>query len=201
MDIAEAKKKLRVRAMERRRDAHEAAGPDAGEKLAHNVVATGLIGQTDVVSGFWSMGDEIDLLPLLTSLSKNGVVCVLPVLETKAAPLLFREWHPGIEMRRASFGMMEPTEKSPRRMPSVVLAPLLAFDAEGFRIGYGGGYYDRTLAALRAAGPVTVIGVGYEAQEVAEVPRDHFDQPLDWIVTEIGARKFDRAANAAGSSS
>ncbi len=201
MDIAEAKKKLRVRAMERRRDAHEAAGPDAGEKLAHNVVATGLIGQTDVVSGFWSMGDEIDLLPLLTSLSKNGVVCVLPVLETKAAPLLFREWHPGIEMHRASFGMMEPTEKSPQRMPSVVLAPLLAFDAEGFRIGYGGGYYDRTLAALRAAGPVTVIGVGYEAQEVAEVPRDHFDQPLDWIVTEIGARKFDRAANAAGSSS
>ena len=118
-------------------------------------------------------------------------------MEKKAAPLVFREWRPGIEMHRASFGMMEPTPDSPQHMPTIVVTPLLAFDAEGFRIGYGGGYYDRTLAALRAAGPVTAIGVAYEAQEVAEVPRDHFDQPLDWIVTEIGARKFDRTAKAA----
>jgi 5-formyltetrahydrofolate cyclo-ligase len=197
VDIADAKKKLRVRAMERRRGAHEAAGQEAGDKLARNVIATGIIGQTDVVSGFWSMGDEIDLLPLLTLLSKNGVICVLPVMEKKAAPLVFREWRPGIEMHRASFGMMEPTPDSPQHMPTIVVTPLLAFDAEGFRIGYGGGYYDRTLEALRAAGPVTAIGVAYEAQEVAEVPRDHFDQPLDWIVTEIGARKFDRMAKAA----
>lgn len=201
MDIAEAKKRFRVQAMDRRRAAVGTAGEDAGEKLARNVLATGLIARDDVVSGFWSMGDEIDLLPLLNRLTARGNICVLPVMKQKNAPLIFREWKPGTEMRHASFGVQEPPETAPEHTPTVVLTPLLAFDLEGFRIGYGGGYYDRTLAALRAAGPVTAIGVAYEAQAVAEVPHDRFDQPLDWIATEIGARKFDRASDPAESTS
>ena len=97
----------------------------------------------------------------------------------------------------AGFGTKEPPVSSPERVPTVVLAPLLAFDKEGYRIGYGGGYYDRTLAVLRAGGSVTVIGVAYAAQEVETVPRDGYDQPLDWIVTEAGARKFNRRTEPA----
>jgi 5-formyltetrahydrofolate cyclo-ligase len=199
VDIAEAKKKFRVGAMERRRAAFNAAGDHAAERLSQNVLNAGVIKSGDVVSGFWPMGDEINLVPLLTTLSKKGFVCVLPVMKQRGAPLTFREWHPGAEMHHASFGVQEPPETAREQRPTVVLTPLLAFDAEGFRIGYGGGYYDRTLAELRAAGPVTVVGVGYEAQGVTELPHDRFDQPLDWIVTEVGARKFDRAANPAES--
>ncbi|HKJ75545.1 MAG TPA: 5-formyltetrahydrofolate cyclo-ligase [Alphaproteobacteria bacterium] len=194
MDIVEAKKTCRAEAKARRNAVHDAASPDAGRRLARHVLDTGLIGPNDVVSGFWPMGAEIDLVPLLTELTGRGVTCVLPVIEKKAAPLVFREWRPDIEMVPKGFGTFEPPESSPQRDPTVVLAPLLAFDAEGYRIGYGGGYYDRTLAKLRAAGPLTVIGVGYEAQEVGAVPRDAYDQPLDWIVTEEGARKFSRLA-------
>lgn len=197
MDIAAAKRHLRVEAMERRRAAHETIGADAGARLAQNVLASGLIGPEDIVSGFWSMGDEIDLIPLLTALTERGNICVLPVMEQKNAPLIFREWRPGLELRRVSFGVMEPPPSSPEHVPTVMLAPLLAFDAEGYRVGYGGGYYDRSIAGLRASGPLTVIGVGYSAQEVEAVPHDHFDQALDWIVTEIGAREFERAKEAA----
>ena len=192
MDITEAKKRCRTEAKARRDAVFKASGAEAGARLAANVLATGLIRPGDVVSGFWPMGAEIDLRPLLTTLSEKGVICVLPVVRQKDAPLVFREWRPDTEMCSAGFGTKEPPVSSPEHDPTVVLAPLLAFDKEGYRIGYGGGYYDRTLAALREAGPVTVIGVAYAAQEVEAVPRDGYDQPLDWIVTEAGARKFDR---------
>jgi 5-formyltetrahydrofolate cyclo-ligase len=197
MDIAAAKKQLRAQAVEQRRAAFEAAGPDAGAHLAQNVIATALIGPEDIVSGFWPMGEEIDLLPLLTALDARGNVCALPVMERKNAPLIFREWRPGLELRPVGFGVLEPPPSSPKRIPTVVLTPLLVFDARGYRVGYGGGYYDRTLAQLRERGPVTAVGVGYSAQEIEAVPHDHYDQPLDWIVTERGARKFDRAAKIA----
>ena len=197
MDIIEAKKKYRTEAMARRDAVYKVSGAEAGERLAQNVLDTGLIHPGDVVSGFWPMGAEIDLVPLLTTLSEQGVTCVLPVIKKKDTPLLFREWRPDTEMCAAGFGTKEPPPSSPERRPTVVLAPLLAFDKEGYRIGYGGGYYDRTLAALRAVESVTVIGVAYAVQEVEAVPRDGYDQPLDWIVTEAGARKFDRRTEPA----
>ena len=197
MDITEAKKKCRAEAMGRRDAVYKASGAEAGERLARNVLDTELIRPGDVVSGFWPMGAEIDLRPLLTTLSERGVTCVLPVVKKKDAPLVFREWRPDTEMCAAGFGTKEPPPDAPEHAPTVVLAPLLAFDKEGFRIGYGGGYYDRTLAMLRAGGSVTVIGVAYAAQELEAVPRDGYDQPLDWIVTEAGARKFNRMAGPA----
>jgi 5-formyltetrahydrofolate cyclo-ligase len=77
-----------------------------------------------------------------------------------------------------------PPETSPELLPDVLLVPMLAFDRNGYRLGYGGGFYDRTLVKLRAIKPVVAIGVAYSAQEVPEVPRAPFDQPLDWIMTE-----------------
>jgi 5-formyltetrahydrofolate cyclo-ligase len=103
--------------------------------------------------------------------------------------LKFREWGPGVAMVAGDFGALIPAEGA-WVTPQVVIVPLLAFDARGFRLGYGGGFYDRTLQGLRAKGPVLAIGFAFEAQEVDAVPIDAFDQKLDLVVTEKGPRWF-----------
>jgi 5-formyltetrahydrofolate cyclo-ligase len=95
-----------------------------------------------------------------------------------------------MDLVQGNFRVLTPPPEAPEVTPAVILAPLLAFDRAGYRLGYGGGFYDRTIARLRAAGKVLVIGVAYAAQEVPAVPRDATDQKLDWIVTEDGARRI-----------
>ncbi len=130
------------------------------------------------------MGDEFDVRPLLTRLSERGHVCALPVVTARGEALVFRRWHKGDRLAQAGFGTHEPGAHAAEIVPDIVLAPLLAFDDEGRRLGYGGGYYDRTLRALRAAGRVLAVGVCYQAQRVDEVPSGDGDENLDWIVTE-----------------
>jgi 5-formyltetrahydrofolate cyclo-ligase len=118
----------------------------------------------------------------------QGLVGV-PVIVAAATPLKFREWGLGVAMVAGDFGALIPAEGA-WVTPQVVIVPLLAFDARGFRLGYGGGFYDRTLQGLRAKGPVLAIGFAFEAQEVDAVPIDAFDQKLDLVVTEKGPRWF-----------
>jgi 5-formyltetrahydrofolate cyclo-ligase len=144
------------------------------------------------ISGFWPMGDEIDVKPLLAQLHASGHPIGLPVVLKKGEPLIFRQWHPGSSLVNGGFGTEVPPPSAPELEPQVLVVPLLAFDAEGYRLGYGGGFYDRTLDKLRtgsAADPLAV-GVAFSAQHVSRVPRDDFDQPLDWIVTEKAAHHF-----------
>ena len=136
------------------------------------------------VSGYWPMRDEFDVRPLMTRLAERGHVCALPVVVARGEALAFRRWRPGDALVAAGFGTREPGAEAAATVPDIVLAPLLAFDEAGRRLGYGGGYYDRTLAALRAAGRVLAVGVGYQAQRVDEVPFGDGDERLDWIVTE-----------------
>jgi 5-formyltetrahydrofolate cyclo-ligase len=112
------------------------------------------------------------------------------VVAGKGKPLLFRVWRPGMVLKSGAFGLSEPGPDAPEIAPRIVFAPLLAFDRRGNRIGWGAGFYDRTLAGLRAKGPVTAVGVAYAAQEVAEVPAGAHDQPLDWIATERAVVKL-----------
>jgi 5-formyltetrahydrofolate cyclo-ligase len=137
-----------------------------------------------VVSGFWPMGDEIDIRPLLGELSRQDIACALPVVIGKNLPLDFRRWHPGDDLVSGPFGTSEPSADAPEIIPTLLLAPLLAFDQAGGRLGYGGGYYDRTLAGLRRDGSVQAVGVAYDAQEFDAVPMGDADQRLDWVVTE-----------------
>ena len=130
------------------------------------------------------MGDEIDPRPLMGRLHESGHVCALPVVAAKGEPLRFRAWSPGMTLQLKAFGLSEPPPEAAIVIPELLLVPLLAFDAGGYRLGYGGGYFDRTLTRLRDSDAVLAVGVAYAAQEVAEVPRDGSDQPLDWIVTE-----------------
>ena len=108
----------------------------------------------------------------------------LPVILSKGQPLLFRRWEPTTELVRGPFRVMTPPSTALEIVPELLLVPLLAFDRAGYRLGYGGGFYDRTIAKLRAAGDALAVGVAFAVLEVPAVPRDATDQPLDWIVTE-----------------
>ncbi len=172
-------------AQDRRDAAARADSPGAaGAALRERVLAAAAFPTACAVSAYWPMGSEIDPRPLIEALHARGHAIGLPVTLGRGAPLAFRTWEPGLALISGGFGTQIPAPDRPRLRPEVLLVPLLAFDRRGFRLGYGGGFYDRTLAALRAAGAVRALGLAYAAQEVAKVPHDGHDQGLDCIVTE-----------------
>lgn len=138
------------------------------------------------LSGYMPMRTEIDPVPAMAA--HQGPVGV-PVIMAPATPLRFREWSPGCAMMEGAFKAFIPVEGAWIE-PEVLIVPLLAFDARGYRLGYGGGFYDRTLQALRAQRPTIAIGFAFAAQQVPEVPVDAFDQRLDAVVTEVGVTRF-----------
>ncbi len=138
------------------------------------------------LAGYMAMRTEAD--PMAAMAAHQGAVGV-PVIEAAGQPLRFREWSPGCALVEGAFRAMIPAEGAWVE-PEVVIVPLVGFDARGYRLGYGGGFYDRTLAMLRARRPTLAVGFAFAAQEVAEVPIDAYDQKLDAIVTEQGLRLF-----------
>jgi 5-formyltetrahydrofolate cyclo-ligase len=159
----------------------------AGQGQAAEILADYLAGQAGkVLSGYMPMRTEIDPLPAMAA--HQGPVGV-PVIIGKGQPLRFREWTPGCPMVAGAFKALIP-ENGAWVEPEVLIVPLLAFDARGYRLGYGGGFYDRTLAGLRARGPVLAVGFAFAGQKVEAVPTDAFDQRLDAVVTEKGVTVF-----------
>jgi 5-formyltetrahydrofolate cyclo-ligase len=136
-----------------------------------------------LVAGFWPMGDEIDIRPLMRRLEAAGHALALPVTTPRGQPLVFRRWRFGAPLVPGRFGTSVPPEEAGMVTPDALLVPLLAFDAAGLRLGYGGGYYDRTLAALPG---VWALGVAFAGQQVAKVPAGMHDVPLHGIATEAG---------------
>lgn len=169
------------------RQAARAVRATAGGDVAAALIAALAPFRGQALAGYLPIGTEADPLPAMAA--HDGPVAV-PVIDAPAQPLRFRAWHAGIGLEKGTFGVMVPVSGE-WLVPRVVIVPLLAFDARGYRLGYGGGFYDQTLQALRAAGPVTAIGLAFAVQEVAKVPTDAYDQRLDMIVTERGARFFD----------
>lgn len=186
LDIKEEKAVLRALAKARRETASARMGAQGGEALAGHAIGFAAPFAGAVVSGFSSIGDEIDVRPLMRRLHGEGYRLALPVIAKKAHPLVFRAWAPGEPLVARTWGIEEPADTAPVVVPDVVLVPLLAFDAGGYRIGYGGGFYDRSLAEIRAAKPAIAIGVAYDEQRVDAVPTDTYDEPLDWVLTPSG---------------
>ncbi len=187
VSLIEAKQKLRDQAKARRAALAGDTGAAARRQctlFVETFAAELARSPAPAVSGYWPLGGEFDLRPLLTRLCQRGHVCALPVVAARGEALVFRRWQPGDRLAEAGFGTHEPGTHAAEVVPDIVLAPLLAFDDAGRRLGHGGGYYDRTLRALRAAGPVLAVGVGYQAQRIDEVPSGDGDETLDWIVTE-----------------
>jgi len=155
--------------------------PSAGTALADHVLRDLAIEPGAKVAGVWPFRDEIDLRPLWHALHARGHAVLLPETTPPGNPLIFRLWHPDCKMIRERFGTLRPDGEPAK--PALIFVPLLAFDRTGYRLGYGGGYYDRTLAMYPT---VPTIGFGYAALEVPEVPREAHDQRLETIFTEKG---------------
>ena len=184
MDIAEVKRSARGEASKRRAAAHDALHETAKLTLAQRGLPIVKGPGRSVVSGFFPYKSEISTLPLLTRLRGEGWRLAMPVVVGEGLPLIFRAWAPGEPTVAGIWNIPVPAETSPELIPDILLVPMLAFDAHGYRLGYGGGFYDRTLVKLRALKPIVAIGVAYADQEVAETPRAPYDQPLDFIMTE-----------------
>lgn len=174
MDKGELRRLLRKR--------RAACDPALGETLVGHLLGSGLISPGAVVGGFWPLTGEIDCRPVLNELVARGHVVGLPVTPPIGEPLSFRRWRPGAALQAGRFGTMEPTGEPV--VPTVLLVPLLGFDRFGGRLGYGGGFYDRTLEQL---GPGTVaIGCAFAGQEVDRVPTETHDCRLNAVATEAG---------------
>ena len=167
----------RQAALDRRRAGH----PDAGPLLAEHVLDSGRVRPGDVVAGFWPIAGEIDLHPLLQALVARGHDVLLPQTPPRGNPLLFRHWRPGVAMLPERFGTARPD--GTLGVPDLLLVPLLAFDADCNRLGYGGGYYDRTIAGLPG---IRTLGCAFAVQQVDAVPVLPHDAPLDAVATEQG---------------
>lgn len=194
--ILAAKRQCRALALEARARAHAQSAHTAPARLQ----AFGLDFLTAppglAVSGFMPFRDEINVLPLFARLAAEGWQTAMPVVMGPGLPLKFRLWAPGDPTVPGAWSIPVPLESAPEVDPEVLLVPMLAFDKNGYRLGYGGGYYDRSLARLRAIRPVVAIGIAYTSQEVSQVPAARYDQPLDWILTEEGPRRPVRLSPA-----
>jgi 5-formyltetrahydrofolate cyclo-ligase len=179
------------RAMRARRRDLAVLHPDAAERAAEHLPVEALP-PFAVVAGYHAVGAELSPWPVLRRLQAAGARIVLPVAPEPHAPLLFRAFEPDQPLEPDAAQIPSPTDEAEALTPDLVLAPLIAFDRDGYRLGQGGGYYDRTLAALRSAGRLFVIGLAYAGQEVDRIPRDAHDQPLDAILTESGYHRIRR---------
>lgn len=188
-DIPDAKAELRRTMGDARRRAAQAA-PGAAEAVRERLLAGLSLPAGACVSAYWPMRDELDPRPLLLALSARGHPLCLPVVVGKAMPLTFRAWRPGDPLVGARFGTQVPQDSAVEAVPEVLLVPLLAFDRSGYRLGYGGGFYDRTLAALRVERQVLAVGLAYAGQEAPEVPHEPTDRRLDALVTERELLRF-----------
>ncbi|HSG57711.1 MAG TPA: 5-formyltetrahydrofolate cyclo-ligase [Paracoccaceae bacterium] len=178
MSLEAQKAAARKAAFARRALAH-GADTGAGAGLLSGVLA-GYRGAS--VAGYMPMRTEIDPLPAMAEAAAHGTVCV-PVILGKGQPLVFARWEPGCALVDGPFGAQVPAVQDVVE-PEILIVPLVAFSRAGGRLGYGGGFYDRTLEGLRAKRPTLAIGFAYSAQEDADLPLEATDQPLDMIVTD-----------------
>jgi 5-formyltetrahydrofolate cyclo-ligase len=178
-----AKADLRRTALEQR----DTLGPEERAAAAETIAARPLpvaLPPGAVVAGFSAIRSEINPMPLLRRFAAAGAQLALPTIVGRGQPLAFRAWTFGEELRRGQWGIREPKPDAPALDPDILMVPLACFDRRGYRIGYGAGYYDLSLRALRARKPITAIGLAYAAQEIGRVPALAHDERLDLVLTE-----------------
>ncbi|MBI2713358.1 MAG: 5-formyltetrahydrofolate cyclo-ligase [Rhizobiales bacterium] len=137
-----------------------------------------------IVSGFSPMKTEINPIPLMRRLAEAGAQLALPAIDGRGKSLIMRAWHFGAPLKSGQWGIREPLPEAPQVDPDILIVPLACFDRAGHRIGYGAGYYDMTINALRAKKPVVAVGIAFAAQEIPQVPATARDARLDLVLTE-----------------
>ena len=186
-ELTKAKKDARFAASRRRSEAFDRASAATAASMLTNRLGT--YPKEWPIAGYLPIRTEIDPLPAMESLHREGRSICVPVVETPGKSLKFREWNPCSNLVKAAYGVAIP-EKGSWTSPCVIVVPLLAFDRNGRRLGYGGGYYDRTIAEYRATNSAVAVGFAFSGQELDCVPADEFDQMLDAVVTECGVIQF-----------
>ena len=178
-----SKAELRRDALARRDAISPAIRAEAAERIAARPFPIS-IPADGCVSGFFPLRTEINPIPLLRRLADAGAKLAFPVVIGRGHSLIFRLWSFGAPLGSGVWGIRQPLPDAPEVDPDILVVPLAAFDRTGHRIGYGAGYYDMTLNRLRAAKPVTAIGLAFAAQEIARVPATPRDAKLDYVLTE-----------------
>ncbi|MDX1541665.1 MAG: 5-formyltetrahydrofolate cyclo-ligase, partial [Geminicoccaceae bacterium] len=178
-----SKEDLRRLMVERRARLDQACRERASAAAASRLLET--LGGLTVrcVAGFWPLEGEIDPRPAVAALARRGAGQALPRMQSFREPLAFHLHIPGVPLVEGRFKVMEPPADAPPAEPDLILVPLLAFDRRGHRLGYGAGFYDRTIAEHRRRRPIRAIGFAFACQEADEVPLEPHDQPLDGVVT------------------
>ncbi len=174
---------LRAEALARRDAMAADVRAAAAEQIAARAFPLALKPGT-IVSGFMPLKSEINPLPLLRKLAAAGAQLALPAIAGRGKPLIVRAYAIGDEFARGQWGIREPKPEAPEVAPDILIVPLAAFDRAGHRIGYGAGYYDMTINALRAKKPLTAVGIAFAAQEIPRVPATERDERLDLVLTE-----------------
>jgi 5-formyltetrahydrofolate cyclo-ligase len=177
------KTNLRVKAFARR-DALAAEDRAAARKALAQHATRFEVGPGCIVAGFSAIRTEIDPSALMEALHARGAALALPVAVGHGEPLVFRAWTKDTPLVRGLYGILEPSSDAAEVEPDIVLVPLAAFDRRGHRLGYGGGYYDRTLQSLRRVRRITAAGVAFSVQQMDQIPEDGHDEPLDLVLTE-----------------
>jgi 5-formyltetrahydrofolate cyclo-ligase len=190
--IEEAKAALRIQARAARAMLDHGERTEAAIAVARHFFDAINLQAGDVVAAYWRIRDELDCQPILVKLMDSNQKVVLPVVLGQDEPLDLRVWEQGASLYESGFGTLAPSELAPRAEPDIVIMPLLGFDKRGTRLGYGGGYYDRTLARLSKK--PKLVGLAFAAQELDHIPREPHDVPLDAVVTEVGVRHFGAPA-------
>ncbi|MBM3608532.1 MAG: 5-formyltetrahydrofolate cyclo-ligase [Alphaproteobacteria bacterium] len=175
---------LRKQALARRKAVSQEAREAFAGRLAIEGVKLARRAIVKNVSAYWAIGLEADPRLLMAALDYHQFSALLPVTQPQGEPLIFRRWREGQRLIEGPMGLMEPSRYLPEAVPQMLFVPLAAFDRRGFRIGYGAGHYDVTLAHLRARGPAPAIGIAFACQEIPRVPEEVHDQPLDFVLTE-----------------
>jgi len=190
-DMEAEKGRIRVAARANRDALASGLGSAAAAGIAARFTSTPeLVSQTGigtVIAGYMPIGSELDPQSLMRRLSARGTVLCLPDVATPAAPLVFRRWDIGEELQSGAYGIQVPGHTAEPVSPDLLLVPMLAFDRRGHRLGYGGGFYDRTIAELRVHKQIVTVGLAFSGQVRDDLPVDAHDMRLDWIVTESAA--------------
>jgi 5-formyltetrahydrofolate cyclo-ligase len=192
--LEEAKAQLRLRAHAQRAALPHDERVEASRAAAEHFFSGIVLDPGAIVAAYWPIRDEVDCQPILIRLMDSAQPVCLPVVLGDGEPLQLRLWGQGAALYPAGFGTLAPDDMAPIVEPDVILMPLLGFDSRGTRLGYGGGYYDRTLAAMTKK--ARLVGLAFASQEIAEIPREPHDIPLDAVVTEHGVTTFGPAETA-----
>jgi len=187
----ETKQEIRERFLNKRKKISVQYAELVSYKISKNCKDIMKLYKGSVIAGFYPFRNEINTLPLLKEFISLGLKTCLPITPLEDKILKFREWSPETKLIKGKYGILEPNQDYGIVEPDMLLVPLLAYDGSGNRLGYGGGYYDRTLRSLISTKKsITSIGVAFKIQKFKKLPTDTFDIPLDAIIDEDGLRNF-----------